>query len=85
MNRVFGGAGGCTDLQMHRAGNSVDIAACKRDDYQVLILLLIRLDLLVHQLRGRVLYYCLPAHQSLLYACVGEYLPRYSSPISWLR
>jgi hypothetical protein len=50
--------GGCTDLQVHRAGDSVGIAACKRDDYQVLTVLI----LLVQQLRGRVLYYLLARH-----------------------
>jgi hypothetical protein len=53
--------GGCTDLQVHRAGDSAGIAACKRDDYQVLTVLI----LLVQQLRGRVLYHLL-AHYTLV-------------------
>jgi hypothetical protein len=64
MNRVLGGAWGMHRFADAQSRDSVDIAACKRDDYHELILLMVPI-LLVHHLRGRVLY-SLPAHYTLV-------------------
>ena len=66
MNRLLSGAWGMHRFADAQGRDSVDIAACKRDDYHELTVLII--------LRGRVLYYSFA--RGPLHACVGENLPR---------
>ena len=81
MNRVLSGAWGMHRFADAQSRDSVDIAACKRDDYHGLILLT-TLILLVHLLRGRVLYYFLLTTR----LCRGKTAtPSAAGPISWLR
>jgi hypothetical protein len=75
MNRLLSGAWGMHRFADAQGRDSVDIAACKRDDYQELILLII--------LRGRVLYSSFA--RGPLQACIGEESATLLDPISWLR